>query len=55
MRVVVVGYGVQGKKRRRVAGADFAGIVDPVAQEADWRNVAARPDPGCAKADLTIF
>jgi scyllo-inositol 2-dehydrogenase (NADP+) len=43
MRVVVVGYGVQGKKRRRVAGADFVGIVDPVAAEADWRDIAAVP------------
>ena len=43
MRVVVVGYGVQGRKRRRVAGADFVGIVDPVAEEADWRDIAAVP------------
>lgn len=43
MRVVVVGYGVQGKKRRRVAGADCVGIVDPVAAEADWRDLADVP------------
>ena len=43
MRVVVVGYGVQGKKRRRVAGTDFVGIVDPVAADADWRDIAAVP------------
>ena len=43
MRVVVVGYGVQGKKRRRVAGADFVGVVDPVAAEADWRDIASVP------------
>ena len=43
MRVMVVGYGVQGKKRRRVAGADFVGIVDPVAPDADWREITAVP------------
>src|ERR1700733_8748327 len=43
MRVVVVGYGVQGKKRRRVAGTDFVGIVDPVVADADWRRIAAVP------------
>ena len=34
MRVVIVGYGVQGKKRLRVAGPDGVGVVDPVAPEA---------------------
>src|SRR5215510_14773449 len=29
MRVVVVGLGVQGYKRRRVAGPDFVTAVDP--------------------------
>ncbi|MBF0401914.1 MAG: Gfo/Idh/MocA family oxidoreductase [Magnetococcales bacterium] len=31
MRVVVVGLGIQGKKRLRVAGADVVATVDPVA------------------------
>jgi scyllo-inositol 2-dehydrogenase (NADP+) len=43
MRVVIVGYGVQGKKRLRVAGADAAGVVDPVAAEANWRGIADVP------------
>lgn len=43
MRAVVVGYGVQGKKRLRVAGADAAGIVDPVAAEANWRDIREVP------------
>ncbi len=43
MRVVTVGYGVQGKKRRRVAGSDSIGIVDPVAAEADWRDISEVP------------
>jgi len=43
MRVLIVGYGVQGKKRRRVAGTDGVGVVDPVAAEADWRDVTDVP------------
>jgi scyllo-inositol 2-dehydrogenase (NADP+) len=43
MRVIVIGYGVQGKKRRRVAGTDCAGIVDPVANDAGWRHVPDVP------------
>ena len=43
MRVVVVGYGVQGKKRLRIAGADAVGVVDPMAKEANWRDIAEVP------------
>lgn len=43
MRVVVVGYGVQGKKRLRIAGAGAIGIVDPVAGEANWRDIKDVP------------
>jgi predicted dehydrogenase len=43
MRVVVVGYGVQGKKRLKVAGEDAVGIVDPIASEANFRDIAAVP------------
>jgi predicted dehydrogenase len=43
MRAVVVGYGVQGKKRLQVAGADGAGIVDPVAREAKWLDIRQVP------------
>lgn len=39
MRVIVVGYGVQGRKRLHIAGSDAVGIVDPVAAEAQWRDV----------------
>ena len=35
MRVVVAGLGVQGHKRRRVAGADFVAAVDPVNPKRD--------------------
>jgi predicted dehydrogenase len=43
MRVVVVGYGVQGKKRLPVAGVEAVGVVDPVAEQASWRSLASVP------------
>jgi len=43
LRVVVVGLGVQGRKRRAIAGADVAATVDPVNPEADYRNVSDVP------------
>lgn len=43
MRAIVVGLGVQGYKRRRVAGADFVAGVDPVNQEARYRSAADVP------------
>ncbi|MGE0280664.1 MAG: Gfo/Idh/MocA family protein [Rhizobiaceae bacterium] len=43
MRVLIAGYGVQGKKRNRIAGRESAGIVDPVAPEAQWRDIKDVP------------
>ncbi len=43
MRVVIVGYGVQGKKRRRVAGTDVVSVIDPVAPEANFRDLRDVP------------
>lgn len=43
MRVLILGYGVQGKKRYRIAGKDAVGIVDPVTPEANWRDIADVP------------
>jgi predicted dehydrogenase len=43
MKVVVVGLGVQGYKRRRVAGADCIGSVDPVNKEAEFRSLQDVP------------
>ena len=43
MRVVVAGLGVQGHKRRRVAGRDFVAAVDPVNPEAQYRSIADVP------------
>ena len=42
-RVMVVGYGVQGAKRARTAGADLACIVDPVREEATFQSVSDAP------------
>jgi predicted dehydrogenase len=39
MRVVIAGYGVQGRKRRRVAADEVVAVVDPVAPEADFRDI----------------
>ncbi len=38
MRVIVVGLGVQGNKRRHAAGADYVASVDPVNADADYRT-----------------
>jgi predicted dehydrogenase len=43
MRCIVVGLGVQGRKRLAVAGADVVGTVDPVAGGAQYRDVAEVP------------
>jgi scyllo-inositol 2-dehydrogenase (NADP+) len=42
-RVIVVGLGVQGRKRRRAAGADVVASVDPVNPEADYKSAEAVP------------
>lgn len=38
MRVIVVGLGVQGRKRRQFAGSDYVASVDPVNPEADYKE-----------------
>src|SRR5688572_9724698 len=43
MRVIVVGLGVQGTKRRAVAGAEAVATVDPVRPEADYKSLAEVP------------
>jgi len=43
MRVVVAGLGVQGHKRRRIAGDDFVADVDPVNAEARYRSLLDVP------------
>ena len=43
MRALVVGLGIQGHKRRRVAGADCVGTVDPFHDEAGFRTLESVP------------
>jgi len=42
-RVIVVGLGVQGHKRRHFAGADFVKTVDPLNSEADFCHIIDVP------------
>ncbi len=43
MRVLVVGLGVQGHKRRAVAGSECVGTVDPVNPEAQYKRLEDVP------------
>lgn len=43
MKVIVVGLGIQGSKRRRAAGADYVGSVDSTVEDADYRNLEDVP------------
>lgn len=43
MRVIVVGLGVQGHKRRRFAGGDFVAAVDPINADAHHKRVEDVP------------
>ncbi len=44
MRCIVVGYGVQGRKRAALAGRDLVATVDPMVAEAGLRRIAEVPD-----------
>lgn len=43
MKVIVVGLGVQGQKRRKFAGPDYVCSVDPVNPVADYRLISDVP------------
>jgi predicted dehydrogenase len=43
MRVIVVGLGVQGNKRRAVAGKEVVATVDPVQPQANYKSLADVP------------
>jgi predicted dehydrogenase len=43
MRCLIVGVGVQGRKRRAVAGADVVATVDPVAPDANYKTLEDVP------------
>lgn len=43
MRVVVIGLGIQGRKRIEVAGGDLVATIDPVVPGADHRDISEVP------------
>ena len=43
MRVIIVGLGLQGNKRKRIVGNDVVATVDPVVPKADYKCVEAVP------------
>jgi len=43
MKVIVVGLGIQGNKRRHAAGADYVASVDPAVDGADYRKLEEVP------------
>lgn len=54
MKVVVVGLGVQGNKRRRIAGSDVVATVDPFVAEADYKSIEVVPEATYDAAFLCI-
>ncbi len=65
MRVVIAGLGVQGQKRRAVAGNDVVATVDTAVEEADFNDLTDVPladydaallcTPDTAKIDLLTY
>lgn len=65
MKLIVVGLGVQGHKRRDVAGSDCIAVVDPYNDAADYKSVADVPladydaalvcTPDAAKMELLTY
>ena len=53
-RVIVVGLGVQGHKRRQFAGRDFLAAVDPLNKEAEYRAIEDIPLSGYDAALVCI-
>ena len=43
MKVVVVGLGIQGKKRLAIAGSDAVATVDPVQSQAQYKAIESVP------------
>jgi len=43
MKVAVVGLGIQGKKRRTIAGSDVGATVDPESPDAEYRRIEDVP------------
>ena len=65
MRVIVVGLGIQGRKRLAIAGPDVVATVDPVIADANHRSVQQVPlgaydaalvcTPDAAKLDILAY
>ncbi|MGZ5564997.1 MAG: Gfo/Idh/MocA family oxidoreductase, partial [Chthoniobacterales bacterium] len=43
MRVAIIGFGVQGRKRRAIAGKQVVAVIDPVASEVDFQRIEQVP------------
>ena len=43
MRYLVIGLGIQGKKRKCSAGTNMVGVVDPISPEADYKEIESVP------------
>jgi scyllo-inositol 2-dehydrogenase (NADP+) len=43
MRCIILGLGIQGKKRRAIAGADVVATVDPIGAQADYQTIEQVP------------
>ena len=50
MRVLIVGLGIQGYKRRSIAGIECIATIDPANSDADYRNIA-----DIAPAELSLI
>lgn len=54
MKVIVVGLGVQGCKRRAAAGTDFVAAVDPVNREAQYGKLSEVPPASYEAALVSV-
>lgn len=54
MRVIIVGLGIQGNKRKLIAGNDFVATVDPISAEANYKSIEAVPEAAYDAALLCI-
>ena len=43
MKCLIVGLGIQGEKRLKIAGRDVVATVDPVVKGADYRRIEDVP------------
>ena len=55
MKVIIVGLGVQGKKRMKVAGKDVVATVDPFVKQASHNLFVSNPDQELIFQKITSF